>query len=397
MAEPPRRVGLKPRFAGERVRLGELITPAKVERCGEREFPVYSMTMHDGIVKQAGRFKKAIASKDTRSYKVVRKDQLVVGFPIDEGVIYIQNHDVPGIMSPAYGIWDIDLSRIAPGYLELALHSPQSMAYYADKMRGTTARRRTLTPERLKGLEIPLPNLAQQRQIVDTFQGIRARTVQCEALLSDLQSLIKSRFMEMFGDPVENPMGWPTAELGNSCAIVTGNTPSRKCPEFYGDHIEWVKTDNIVAGSVTRASEGLSELGKTKARIAPAGSVLMACIAGSINSIGKVGLLDRDAAFNQQINAVIPGSGYDSKYLSIMLGMSKDYLCCDVNHQLKGILNKTALSAKAFPLPPLSLQREFAEFAARADKLESVARQSIEKLQMLYDSLAQDYFGMPEA
>ena len=113
------------------------------------------MTMRDGIVEQAGRFKKAIASKDTSSYKVVKKDQLVVGFPIDEGVIYVQNHDVPGIMSPAYNVWDFDCNLVNPAYLELALHGPRSMAYYADKMRGTTARRRTLTADGLCNLEIP--------------------------------------------------------------------------------------------------------------------------------------------------------------------------------------------------------------------------------------------------
>ena len=98
----------KPRFVGEKVKLGELISKAKVERCGDRSFPVYSMTMHDGIVEQSGRFKKTIASRDTSSYKVVKKNQLVVGFPIDEGVIYVQNHEQPGIMSPAYNVWDFD-------------------------------------------------------------------------------------------------------------------------------------------------------------------------------------------------------------------------------------------------------------------------------------------------
>mgnify|MGYP000320310275 CR=1 FL=1 len=101
----------KPPFDGERVKLGELISKAPIERCGDGKYPVYSMTMRDGIVEQAGRFKKTIASKDTSSYKVVKKNQLVVGFPIDEGVIYVQHHDVPGIMSPAYNVWNINLGR----------------------------------------------------------------------------------------------------------------------------------------------------------------------------------------------------------------------------------------------------------------------------------------------
>ena len=76
-----------------------------------------------------------------------------------------------------------------------------------------------------------------------------------------------------------------------------------------------------------------------------------------------------------------------------MLSLSKDYLCQSINMQLKGILNKSALSAKVFPLPPLALQQEFAAFVAQVDKSRFVAQQQIEKLQMLYDSLAQEYFG----
>ncbi len=56
-------------------------------------------------------------------------------------------------------------------------------------------------------------------------------------------------------------------------------------------------------------------------------------------------------------------------------------------------VNKKALQGFSMPLPPLELQQEFADFAVRVDGLRSVAQQQIEKLQMLYDSLAQDYFG----
>ena len=49
------------------------------------------MTMHDGIVLQSNRFKKSLASIDQSNYKVVLRGQLFVGFPIDEGVIYVQN------------------------------------------------------------------------------------------------------------------------------------------------------------------------------------------------------------------------------------------------------------------------------------------------------------------
>ena len=182
----------KPRFVGEKVKLGELISKAKVERCGDRSFPVYSMTMHDGIVEQSGRFKKTIASRDTSSYKVVKKNQLVVGFPIDEGVIYVQNHDQPGIMSPAYNVWDFDSDRILPAYLEFVLHSPQSMAYYAEKMRGTTARRRTLTGDALKNMPVPVPSIEDQYAVVKTLNCIKSQLAATQQMLDKLDQLVKS-------------------------------------------------------------------------------------------------------------------------------------------------------------------------------------------------------------
>ena len=67
--------------------LGSLITPAETVRCGSGKYPVLSMTMYGGIVLQRERFKKSLASIDQSDYKVVRRGQLVVGFPIDEGVL----------------------------------------------------------------------------------------------------------------------------------------------------------------------------------------------------------------------------------------------------------------------------------------------------------------------
>ena len=191
----------KPQFSGEWVRLGELISKAKVARCGSADYPVLSMTMHDGIVEQSGRFKKAIASTDKSTYKVVNPGQLVVGFPIDEGVLYVQNCGYSGIMSPAYNVWNIDADKVLPSYLELALHSPQSMNYYVSKIRGTTARRRSMPAETLCELPISLPGHERQRNIVATLAHLKSQQDNAERQLALLDTLVKSRFIEMFGDP----------------------------------------------------------------------------------------------------------------------------------------------------------------------------------------------------
>ena len=177
------------------VRLGELISSAPLQRCEQENYPVLSMTMHDGIMLQSERFKKSLASADTSNYKVVRRGQLVVGFPIDEGVIYIQKAVDTGIMSPAYNVWNVS-PKINSDYLELYLHSPYAMNYYLANLRGTTARRRSLPTEVLLDLPVFLPELPKQQTTVDVFTKLKVITQKQHEQLEKLDELVKSREVE---------------------------------------------------------------------------------------------------------------------------------------------------------------------------------------------------------
>ena len=187
--------------------------------------------------------------------------------------------------------------------------------------------------------------------------------------LLSLDDLIRARFVEMFGDPRSNPLGFDEWMLKDTCKIVTGNTPSRAVSEYYGNYIEWIKTDNIVSGLLnpTKATECLSEKGMEVGRIVERDSILMACIAGSIASIGRVCVTDRAVAFNQQINAVV-AEKYNVLFLYVLLQVSKDYLVEDVNMALKGILSKSKLEEKKFIVPPIELQNQFADFVTQVNK-----------------------------
>lgn len=172
--------------------LGDLITPAKVVRCGKGNYPVLSMTMHDGIVLQSDRFKKSLASADQSDYKVVEYGKLVIGFPIDEGVLYIQKVAPEGIMSPAYSTWDVDTTRINPDFLELCLHSPQSMQYYKDKLRSTTARRRSIPTADLLALRIRTPDMESQLEAVAVARKVDEMIAIRHAQATLLDQLVKS-------------------------------------------------------------------------------------------------------------------------------------------------------------------------------------------------------------
>ena len=220
-----------------------------------------------------------------------------------------------------------------------------------------------------KNEEFNLDNIEKQLEIIDVLGRCKKIIEARKQELVELDSLTKARFVELFGDPRSNPFGFEKKRLKDTCKVITGNTPSRAIEEYYGDYIEWIKTDNIVSGILnpTQATESLSEKGMNVGRTVEKDSILMACIAGSIASIGRVCITDRTVAFNQQINAVVPEQ-YNILFLYVLFQMSKDYLVEDINMALKGILSKSKLEEKEFIIPPMDLQEQFSDFVKQVDK-----------------------------
>ena len=216
---------------------------------------------------------------------------------------------------------------------------------------------------------IDLPSVEIQKDIVVILEKVKNIINNRKLEIEIFDIIIKSRFIELFGDPISNPNDWEIVPLGKRCEIVTGNTPSRLEPENYGEYIEWIKSDNINTPStfITKAQECLSEIGFKKCRFVEAGSLLMTCIAGSINCIGNVAVTDRRVAFNQQINAIVPKQD-KVLYLYWLMLLSKPAIHSTINMALKGILSKRQLAEMAFPFPPIVLQEQFADFVKQVDK-----------------------------
>lgn len=253
---------------------------------------------------------------------------------------------------------------------------------------------KTLNKATLSDVEIEICPIEKQREIVAVLDKLMAVLEHREDELQLLDKLIKARFVEMFGDPRSNPFSFDEWMLKDTCKVITGNTPSRAVSEYYGNYVEWIKTDNIVSGLLnpTKATECLSEKGMEVGRIVERDSILMACIAGSIASIGRVCVTDRTVAFNQQINAVVPEK-YNVLFLYVLLQISKDYLVEDVNMALKGILSKSKLEEKKFIVPPIELQNQFADFVNQVNKSKVEVQKALDETQKLFDSLMQQYFG----
>ena len=97
-----------------------------------------------------------------------------------------------------------------------------------------------LRKSELERLPVPFPPLDEQKRIAGILDAADALRAKRREALAELDTLLQSTFLDMFGDPVTNPMKWDTSPLGEVGEVITGNTPSRKRPEYYGDDIEWI-------------------------------------------------------------------------------------------------------------------------------------------------------------
>ena len=149
------------------VSFGDLFELSGREKIGKDEqAPVMSITMKMGLVDQKDRFKRRIASKDISNYRKVYRNELVVGFPIDEGVLGIQTKYDFAAVSPAYKVWKLKRKDIIVKYLDLILRSKNMRKVYASKMQGCVERRRSIPNEILKQIKIPFPDIKIQKDIV---------------------------------------------------------------------------------------------------------------------------------------------------------------------------------------------------------------------------------------
>lgn len=245
----------------------------------------------------------------------------------------------------------------------------------------------------LEEYSVDIPVLEKQREMTNILNRVCNLISLRKQQLAKLDELVKARFVEMFGDPVSNSKYWNMCMLGERCKIITGNTPPRTEPGNYGTFIEWIKSDNINTPHtyLTTAQEYLSKKGFEKSKYVDKGSLLMTCIAGSINCIGNIAISDRMVAFNQQINAIIPYDD-DILYLYWMVFLSKPVIQNKVNNSLKGILSKAKLSTMKFPFPPHEIQAQFSSFCSKVEKQKLIIQRSFDRLEVLRKSLMQEYF-----
>ena len=177
------------------IRIGDLIELSSGERVGERNnVPIMSITMERGLVDQSDKFKKRIASNNISKYKLVKRNELVVGFPIDEGVLGFQTKYEYAAVSPAYDVWKLK-TKCNVEILELILRSKQARETYKRFIRGTANRRRVVPKDVFVEITIPDP----KSPIVSGVPSLLSDKLQLENDLMKNKTKIEETIEEVWG------------------------------------------------------------------------------------------------------------------------------------------------------------------------------------------------------
>ena len=279
---------------------------------------------------------------------------------------------------------------------------PKYLYYFCESFNfealNTTVTIPSLTKANLLQIEIPLPPLPVQQQIADMLDRANVLIEKRKAQIEKLDLLIKSQFIEMFGNPIANPIGWEEHMLFDYINFLTSGSRgwsayfSKKGSAFltiknvknshlYLDNIQYVKPPNTKEAQRTRVQNNdllisiTADLGRT--------AVVTSDVA------------DSGAYINQHLSLVrLDCTKVNPLYVSYFLESQAGKKQFEAKNQVgvKAGLNFDAIKSLKILIPPLSLQNEFASFVQQVESQKRLLQQSLAKLEQNYKSLMQKCF-----
>lgn len=247
-------------------------------------------------------------------------------------------------------------------------------------------------------IEIPLPPPEEQRRIAALLDKVSDLIAKRRAQLDKLDLLVKARFVEMFGDPVTNPYGYPVHQLSDYIEFLTSG--SRGWAQYFSDEGEYfitiknVKNCRITLDDVQYIKPpDNAEAKRTKVQ---EGDLLISITA----DLGRTGVVtkeiaDHGAYINQHLTcirlnqkAVLPL--YVAYYMESDAG--KGQFRAKNQSAVKAGLNFNSINTLHLMVPPKDQQGSFIDFVERTDKSKFTIQQSLDKLETLKKALMQQYF-----
>ena len=219
----------------------------------------------------------------------------------------------------------------------------------------------------LKELEFELPDMDTQRKLAEVLWSINDTMEAYKRLISATDELVKSQFMEQFGDPNSNPLSWPTATIGEICDIKSGTTlPAAK--ENEGGEIAYIKVaDMNIPGNEKYITTSTKFVSATTAGngVFPIGTVVFPKNGAAV-ATNKKRITHVPTCVDLNTMGVTPRIKIDEQYLYLwfqLLNLDSISLVSAIPQ-----ISAKTMGAQVIMLPPLDLQEQFAAFVQQSDK-----------------------------
>ena len=251
----------------------------------------------------------------------------------------------------------------------------------------------------VENIEIPLPPLDKQRKIAAVLDKVSSLIAKRRQQLDKLDELVKSRFIELFGDPVANEKGWAMYPLERVCKSIVDcphSTPNYTTEDtgYMCIRTSIVKKNRILWNEIEYISK--EEYKHRIQRKRPEKGDVVYTREGAI--LGIAAMIDRDCnvALGQRSMLLSPNTDEClPQFLSVAMNFESFLMkaLSGISGSASPHINVGDIKSFAIILPPIEFQKQFVTFVAQTDKSKLAIQKSLEKLEMLKKSLMQKYFG----
>lgn len=249
----------------------------------------------------------------------------------------------------------------------------------------------------LSDIQIPHPEeVTDQIRIAHLLGKVEGLIAQRKQHLQQLDNLLKSVFLEMFGDPVRNEKGWETVPFHKVGKFISGGTPSKSRDDYWHGNFPWVSPKDMKVAKIGDAEDHISEMvfEETSLKRIDPGHLLIVVRGMILAHSFPVAINKVEIAINQDMKAIRPINGVNAIYLQNCLVSLKRQILKLISTAGHGTrkFDSGAMQKLFVPKPPESLQNQFAAIAEKIEDLKSLYQQSLTDLEVLYGALSQQAF-----
>ncbi len=254
----------------------------------------------------------------------------------------------------------------------------------------------------LKEVDIPFPPLDEQRKIAAVLDKVSDLIAKRRQQLSKLDDMVKARFVEMFGDPENNPMKWPIVKIGTVITTIeTGWSGNGKQRNKEVNEIAVLKVSSVTKGYfIPEECKVLDDQKNIKKYVSPQKGDLLFSRANTKEMVGATALIWKDYP-----DLILPDKLWKIRFMDVANVVYMKYILSSETIRNKFSAASTGTSGSMYnvsmekfkaikiPLPEISKQNQFAAFVEQTEKTKTTISRSLEKLETLKKALMQEYFG----